>query len=89
MARAELEKLSSKELHDRAVGRAVKHLDVSFLWKLVTALPAAEAASGNVAEADRDVMSVSALLNDLVHSDEGRLADSLRPLYIEYLEDRD
>jgi hypothetical protein len=85
---AELEKLSSKELHDRAVGLAERRLDVVFLWRLIKTIPAAEAAAGELekAEADVAVGDLIPLLHDLDHSDEGSLADALRPLYIEYLE---
>ena len=41
----DLEALSSRELHDRAVRRAVHHLDVAFLWRLLKELPAGEAAA--------------------------------------------
>lgn len=85
MDAAELEKMSSKELHDLAVHRAVTHLDVGFLWSLVKAIPAAEAAAGKLADAETDVMSLSALLSDFVTADEGDEADLLRPLYIDYL----
>jgi hypothetical protein len=40
----DLENLSSKELHDRAVERAARHLDVGFLWRLLRAIPAARLA---------------------------------------------
>ena len=43
----ELEALSSSELHDRAVRRAVHHLDVGFLWELLRTIPAGEAAAGH------------------------------------------
>lgn len=82
---AELEKLSSKDLHDRAVHRAVTHLDVGFLWTLVKSIPAAQAAAGDIGDAETDVMSLSALLSDFVTADEGDDADYLRPLYIDYL----
>ena len=85
MDAAELEKLSSKELHDRAMSHAVHHLDVGFLWRLIKAIPAAEAAAGKVGDAETDVMSLSALLGDFVTADEGGEADALRPLYIDYL----
>ena len=39
----ELEALSSRELHDKAVHRALTHADLGFLWELVRAIPAAEA----------------------------------------------
>ena len=85
---ANLESLSSKELHDRALAKAAKHVDVRFFWRLFQALPAAEAAIGEQDEAEADVMSLSGRLNDLTHSGEGELADALRPLYIEYLQGR-
>ena len=31
----DLEQLSTHELHDRAVHRAEKHLDMKFLWSLL------------------------------------------------------
>jgi hypothetical protein len=87
--RATLEALNSKELHDRAIAKAAKHVDVRFFWRLFEAMPAAEAAIGEEAEAEADVMSWAGRLNDLTHSGEGELADALRPLYIDYLADRD
>ena len=87
--RAELERLSSKELHDRAMHRARTHLDVGFLWKLLGAIPAAEAVAGSEGEAEQDVLSLTERINDFFHADEGALADALRPLYIEYLAEHD
>jgi hypothetical protein len=85
MDAAELEKLSSKELHDRAMRRAITHLDIGWLWSLVKTIPAAEAAAGNLGEAETSVMRLSALLTDLVNADEGEEAEALRPVYIDYL----
>lgn len=82
----ELDKLSSKELHDMAVHRAVRHLDVGFLWDLVKAVPVAEAAAGHIGEAESDVLKLSALITDVVTADDEQpVADALRPLYIDYL----
>jgi hypothetical protein len=81
----DLENLSSKELHDRAVERAVRHLDVGFLWQLLKAIPAAEAATGHPDQAEADVSHLSAMLNELVHAGGGEVADALRSLYLEYL----
>jgi hypothetical protein len=87
MTRDELERLSSKELHDRAVSHAVGHGDVKFLWTLIKSVPAAEAAAGHMDEARSDVVSLSSLLTDVVHAgEEDAVADALRPLYIDYLE---
>jgi hypothetical protein len=81
----ELENLTSKELHDRAVDRAVRHVDVGFLWRLTKTIPAAQAAVGHPDQAEADVSHLSSILNELVHSGDGEVADALRPFYIEYL----
>jgi hypothetical protein len=80
-----LERLSSAELHDLAVKRALKHLDVGFFWKLLEILPAAEAAAGQIGDAAADVESLSARLDDLTDSGRGQVAENLRPFYLEYL----
>ncbi len=81
----DLEALSSRELHDRAVHRALRHADVKFLWQLLRAIPAAEAMKGEVKESEADATKVSSLISDALGSGEGEIADALRPLYIEYL----
>jgi hypothetical protein len=83
--RDDLEKFSSRELHDMAVRRALHHLDVEFLWELLRAIPAAEASEGHTDEAGRDISKVTALLSDAIGSGEGDVAEALRPLYIDYL----
>lgn len=87
--RATLESLSSPELHDRAVHRALHHLDIGFLWELLRAIPASEAAAGHPDHAAADVTQVSAMISDALHSGEGDTAESLRPLYLDYLEKHD
>jgi len=82
---AELEKLSSKDLHDRAVKYAVRHGDVRFLWGLLEQIPAAEAAIGNLDESAADIKYVLPMLDDYLHAGDGEIADILRPLYVEYL----
>ncbi len=84
--REDLEALSSRELHDRAVHRAIRHLDAGFLWELLRAIPAAEATEGHEDAATGDVIKVSALIADALASGEGDIAEDLRPLYISYLE---
>ena len=85
MTRDELDALSSHELHDLAVRRALRHVDVEFLWDLLRAIPAAEASEGHSVEAGRDISKVTALLSDAIDSGEGDVAEALRPLYIDYL----
>ena len=91
--RAGLEKLSSKELHDRAMKVARHHLDAKFIWDLLKEIPAAEAATGNMERAEQDVNPSNwaawapvMLVNDFFRADEGDLAEALRPVYIDYLE---
>jgi hypothetical protein len=81
----ELERLSSQELHDQAMDLAKSRGDVRWLWRLMKSIPAAEAAMGDVDEASMDVVSTVHAIHDFVHDDEGKLADALRPMYIEYL----
>ena len=84
--RAQLEKLPSAVLHDRATRLAWRRLDVGFLWDLLKTIPEARASIGDEERSETDIMRPLALLNDLVDADRGNLADALRPLYIEYLE---
>lgn len=86
MSQRSLEDLSSKELHDLAVHRARRHLDVKFFYQLMANLPAAEAAAGEYDESDADVLKISAHVDDVTDSGEGEVADLLRPFYLEYLQ---
>jgi hypothetical protein len=81
----DLDQLSTHELHDRAVHRAERHVDVKFFWSLLKAIPAAEMLSGDEGEADYDVESSKGLISDAVHSGDGALGEALRPLFIDYL----
>lgn len=83
----ELDKLSSKELHDRAVRLAVRHGDIRFLWELLTRLPAAEATAGRAGESEADIKWVVPMLDDYVHAGDGELAEALRGFYLEYLKE--
>ena len=80
-----LEELGTRELHDRAMHRAERHLDIRFFWSLLELIPAAEAAGGDTGEADFDIQSSKGLISDALHSGEGELGEALRPLFIDYL----
>jgi hypothetical protein len=80
-----LEELSTLELHDRAVARAEKHLDVKFFWNLLKLIPAAEAISGDEGEAEYDMQFSKGVISDAMHSGEGELGEALRPVFIDYL----
>jgi hypothetical protein len=81
----DLDSLSTHELHDRAVHRAEKHLDVKFFWSLLEMIPAAETASGAEGEADFDIQVSRGQISDALHSGDGKLGEALRPVFIDYL----
>jgi hypothetical protein len=80
-----LDQLSARELHDLAVHRAVRHLDVKFLWDLLRELPASEAASGRADLATADALHLSRLIADAIDSGEWQVAETMRPFYTSYL----
>ncbi|MFC6014027.1 hypothetical protein [Nocardia lasii] len=81
----DLDTLSSKELHDRAVKTAVRHGDVKFLWELLKSIPAAQAEAGDLGESEADIKYVVPMIDDYFHAGDGKLADVLRPTYLDYL----
>jgi hypothetical protein len=81
----ELDKLSSSELHDRAVNRAKHHLDAKFFWNLMQITPAAEAASGDLPEAEADVQHWSSQVLDAIGDEDETAIDARRAFYIDYL----
>ncbi len=80
-----LDELPTQELHDRAVRRAEKHLDVKFFWSLLKMIPAAQAMSGDEGEAEYDIQSSKGIILDALHSGEGELGQALRPVFLDYL----
>ena len=64
---------------------ALRHADIPFLWRVLRALPAAEAATGELNEARSDVQSLYSRLNDLRRLDKPEIEEALRPLYVDYL----
>jgi hypothetical protein len=81
----DLDKLSTHELHDRAIHRAERHLDLKFFWSLLQLIPAAQTASGDEGEADYDIQSSKGLISDALHSGDGELGESMRPVFLDYL----
>jgi hypothetical protein len=81
----DLDRLSSKELHDLAVSHARRHLDLGFFWRLIEYLPVAEASAGRPDEAQADLESTIAHVDDVTDAGQGEIADRLRPYYLDYL----
>jgi hypothetical protein len=84
--REELEKLSTRELHERSIELAKHRLDVPFLWRLLEAIPVAEETIGDEPRSKIDIVRPLALINDFFDAGEGGLGEALRPIYLEYLE---
>ena len=84
-----LDALSSEQLHDLAVSRAKRHVDVRFFWQLVETLPAAEAAVGQMDEAETNVLKLSAHVDDVAESGRGDVGEAMRPFYLDYLRRHD
>jgi hypothetical protein len=85
MTDEDLDKLSTHELHDRAIRCAEKHLDVRFFWRLLKLIPAAQTISGDEGEADFDIQSSKGLISDALRSGDGALGEALRPVFLDYL----
>jgi hypothetical protein len=80
----ELDALSSRELHDRAVKRAERRLDVQFFWRLLQEGTAADAADGDVERGDEQVSHWSRQMLEVLRHDEEAL-NARRPIYLDYL----
>ncbi|MFP5362694.1 MAG: hypothetical protein ACLGI5_08180 [Thermoleophilia bacterium] len=80
-----LDSLSAKDLHDLAVRYALRHLDIAFFMRLMRDLPVAEAAVGQLDEAEADAMTMHAHVDDVTDAGEGEVAELLRPVYLDYL----
>ena len=80
-----LDRLSSKQLHDLAVRRATRHLDLPFFWQLMEILPAAEAVAGRTDDEQADLEFALAHIDDVTAAGEGEVVDELRPFYLDYL----
>jgi hypothetical protein len=81
---AELDALPTSTLHDRAIHRAERHLDLPFFWRLLEETPASEAADGDVQAAQEQVAHWSRRVLDLLREDADAL-EARRPIYIDYL----
>ena len=84
MTYEELDKLSSKELHDRAFRHAEHHVNLKFFWDLLEMIPAARAVEGELEESKGEALHPTLQVASAVNEDPG-LMDALRPVYIDYL----
>ena len=68
----ELDALSSRELHDRAVKRAEHRLDVPFFWRLLQEGTAADAADGSLERGEEQVAHWSRQVLEVLRHDDDR-----------------
>ena len=80
----ELDALSNRELHDRAVKRAEHRLDVKFFWRLLQEGTAADAAEGSLERSEEQTAHWSRQVLELLRHDDAAL-ETRRPIYIDYL----
>jgi hypothetical protein len=80
----DLDALPSRELHDRAVKRAERHLDVPFFWRLLQQGPAADAADGDLERGEEQTAHWSRQVLEVLRGDEAAV-EARRPIYIDYL----
>jgi hypothetical protein len=72
------------------MSHARHHLDVKFFWNLIEMIPAAEMVAGETNEAEYDATHAASQIGEALDADEdGKLAEALRPVYIDYLADPD
>jgi len=84
------EQTSTEDLRERALELARKRWDVGFLWRLLSLIPAAEAAAGNRDASEASVAQVSGLLYEAFSSEhDPKVHEALRPVYIDYLNGED
>lgn len=84
ITREDLETMTSRDLHDRAIGSAKVEGDLEWLWHLLRSIPAAEGEIGDLEDSGMDVPSTVSALNGYARADRD-LPDVLRPQYVDYL----
>jgi hypothetical protein len=83
--REELEAMPIHDLALRARRRALRRLDVVFLWRLMRTVPVAEAGAGHMGDAMADVTQAGAHLGDVHEASEGETGELMRPFFVDYL----
>lgn len=84
---APLDRLSTRELRERADAVARRQWDLGYYWRVARSIPAAEAAIGRLEASEAGIAQASGLLNEILAEREGdpELQEALRPVYLDYL----
>lgn len=84
------EHISTDDLRERAVELARKRWDLRFFWRLLSLIPAAEAAAGHMDSSEASVAQASGLFFEALSAeDDPELQEALRPVYVQYLVDNE
>jgi hypothetical protein len=84
ITREDLETMTSRDLHDRAIGTAKAGKDLDWLWHLLRSISAGEDEIGDLEDSDMDVASTVSAINGYTRADRD-LPDTLRSQYVDYL----
>ena len=84
IAREDLETMTSRDLHDRAIGTAKAEGDLDWLWHLLRSMPAAEGEVGDLEDSGMDMASTVSAINGYTRVDRD-LPGTLRSQYVDYL----
>ena len=84
ITRADLETLSSFQLHEQALTLAKTEQDVDWLWHLLGSIPATDGQLGDLDDSGLDVAGLITAINGFTRADRSA-DDALRPKYVEYL----
>ena len=84
ITREDLETLSPRQLHERAVRLAKTEGDIDWLWHLLGSIPATEGQLGELDDTELDIASLITAINGYIRVDRSA-EETLRPQYIDYL----
>jgi hypothetical protein len=84
ITREDLETLTSRDLHDRALGMARSERDLEWLQHLLRSIPAAEGELGDLEDSGMDVAGTVSAINGYARADRD-LPEVLRSEHVDYL----
>jgi hypothetical protein len=80
----DLETLSSRQLHERALDLAKAEGDIDWLWHLLGSIPAAAGQLGDLDESGLDIAGLISAINGYIRADRSA-EDALRTQYVDYI----
>jgi hypothetical protein len=84
ITREDLETMTSRDLHERAIDTAKAGGDLEWLWHLLRSIPAAETEVGDLEDSGMGIAGTVSAINGYARADRD-LPDVLRPQYVDYL----